>query len=80
VDECTTVIWKLANRLVPGLPFDCRVILSGYLPEDLYQRGSLGARYSLEHLTAMGLLPSMIAYDGTGRDFSAAIRAGIPAP
>jgi hypothetical protein len=78
LDNCTTVVWKLADRLVPGLPIDYRVILSGYLPEYLYERGSLGMRHSLADLTAMGLLPSDIAYDGTGAGFSAAIRAGLP--
>jgi hypothetical protein len=80
LDNCTTVVWKLADRLVPGLPIDYRVILSGYLPEYLYERGSLGTRYSLEELTGMGLLPAAVAYDGTSPGFSAAIRAGIPAP
>jgi hypothetical protein len=80
LDNCTTVVWKLADRLVPGLPIDYRVILSGYLPEYLHDRGSLGTRHSLEELTTMGLLPSDIAYDGTGPGFSAAIRAGLPAP
>jgi hypothetical protein len=80
LDNCTTVIWKLADRLLPGLPIDYRVVLSGYLPEYLHERGALGTRYSLEDLAAMGLLPSQITYDGTGAGFSAAIRAGIPAP
>jgi hypothetical protein len=80
LDNCTTVVWKLADRLVPGLPIDYRVILSGYLPEYLHERGSLGTRHSLADLTAMGLLPSDIAYDGTGAGFSAAIREGLPAP
>jgi hypothetical protein len=77
LDNCTTVIWKLADRLLPGLPIDYRVVLSGYLPEYLHERGALGTRYSLEDLTAMGLLPSEIAYDGTGRGFSSAIRDGL---
>jgi hypothetical protein len=77
LDNCTTVVWKLADRLVPGLPIDYRVILSGYLPEYLYERGALGIHNSLEDLTAQGLLPSHIAYDGTGPSFSAAIRADL---
>ena len=77
LDNCTTVVWKLADRLVPGLPIDYRVVLSGYLPEYLYDRGSLGTRNSLEDLTAMGLLPSRIIYDGSGPGFSAAIRSGL---
>jgi hypothetical protein len=77
LDNCTTVVWKLVDRLTPGLPLDYRVVLSGYLPEYLYDHGSLGTRYSLEELTAMGLLPSRVTYDGTGPGYSAAIRAGL---
>jgi hypothetical protein len=80
LDNCTTVVWKLVDRLVPGLSIDYRVVLSGYLPAYLHERGALGTRHSLEELTAMGLLPSDVAYDGTGPGFSAAIRAGLPAP
>jgi hypothetical protein len=77
LDNCTTVVWKLVDRLVPGLPLDYRVVLSGYLPEYLYEYGSLGTRYSLEELTATGLLPADVLYDGTGPGFSAAIRTGL---
>ena len=80
LDNCTTVVWKLVDRLVPGLPIDYRVVLSGYLPEYLYERGALGTGYSLKDLTSMGLLPSDIAYDGTGPGFSAAIRSTLPVP
>jgi hypothetical protein len=77
LDNCTTVVWKLADRLVPGLPIDYRVIVSGYLPEYLYDRGALGTRHTLQELTSMGLLPSQIAYDGTGPGFSTAIRSRL---
>jgi hypothetical protein len=80
LDNCTTVVWKLADRLVPGLPIDYRVIVSGYLPEYLYDRGALGTRHTLQELTSMGLLPSQIAYDGTGPGFSTAIRAPLQPP
>jgi hypothetical protein len=78
LDNCTTVIWKLVDRLVPGLPLDYRVVVSGYLPEFLHDRGVLDRRYSLEQLTEMGLLPASVGYDGTSAGFSAAIRAGLP--
>ncbi|WP_431299252.1 DUF4105 domain-containing protein [Tabrizicola sp. BL-A-41-H6] len=77
LDNCTTVIWKLADRLVPGLPIDYRVVLSGYLPEFLYDHGLLDQRFPLEKLTEMGLLPASISYDGSGRGFSSAIRAKL---
>jgi hypothetical protein len=34
-------------------------------------------RYSLEDMTAMGLLPAEVEFDGTGAAFSATIRAGL---
>jgi hypothetical protein len=80
LDNCTTVVWKLADRVVPGLPLDYRVVLSGYLPEYLYEQGSLDARFSLEELTAIGTLPGEVLHDGTGAGFSEAIRAGLPGP
>jgi hypothetical protein len=80
LDHCTAVVWKLADHLVPGLPIDPRVVLSGYLPESLHDRGTLGARHPLEEPTVRDLLPSDIACDGTGPGFSAAIRAGLHAP
>lgn len=78
LDNCTTVVWKLVDSLVPGLPIDYRVVLSGYLPEFLHDRGVLDMRYSVAQLTEMGLLPASVEYDGTGAGFSAAIRAGLP--
>jgi hypothetical protein len=80
LDNCTTVVWRLADRLTPGLPIDYRVILSGYLPGFLYDRGALDMRYTLEDLTAKGLLPASIEYDGAGTGFSAAIRSRLPRP
>lgn len=78
LDNCTTVVWKLVDRLVPGLPLDYRVVLSGYLPLYLHDRQVLSAQHSLEDLTRLGRLSSEIEHDGTGPGFSEATRAGIP--
>jgi hypothetical protein len=78
LDNCTTIVWKLADRITPGLPIDWRVVLSGYLPGYLHDRGALDPRYPLDELTRLGRLPAQVEYDGTGPGFSAAIRAGIP--
>lgn len=80
LDNCTTVVWRLADRLIPGLPIDHRVILSGYLPSFLHDHGALDTRYPLEQLTAMGLQPAVVEYDGTSRGFSAAIRSRLAPP
>jgi len=34
--NCTTVVFDLVRLLEPGFPFDYRILLSGYLPEFLY--------------------------------------------
>ena len=47
--NCITIVYQLARRIVPGLPMDYRLLLSGYLPEYLYRIGALRGR------TARGL-------------------------
>ncbi|MFD1199233.1 DUF4105 domain-containing protein [Brucella gallinifaecis] len=37
--NCTTIIFKMARLLDPGIPFDYRVLLSGYLPAYLHDHG-----------------------------------------
>ncbi len=76
--NCTTVIWELVRRIEPGLPLDWRVILSGYLDAYLYDHGALDMRLSLPELQAMSRLPSDVPLTLESRDWSAAIRAGIP--
>ena len=39
--NCITIVYQLARRIVPGLPMDYRLLLSGYLPEYLYRIGAL---------------------------------------
>lgn len=35
--NCTTVVFQLARLVEPGMPFDWRILLSGYLPGYLYE-------------------------------------------
>ncbi|MDP9811346.1 hypothetical protein J2W42_004209 [Rhizobium tibeticum] len=37
--NCTTIVFKLARLIDPGIPLDWRIIVSGYLPDYLYDRG-----------------------------------------
>ncbi|WP_421565859.1 DUF4105 domain-containing protein [Ochrobactrum sp. EDr1-4] len=37
--NCTTIIFQMARLLDPGIPFDYRVLLSGYLPGYLHDHG-----------------------------------------
>jgi hypothetical protein len=76
--NCTTIVWGLVDRLEPGLPFDRRVLLPGYLPSYLHDRGALDPRFTLAELEAMSRLPADLPASLEGRAFSAALREGIP--
>ena len=39
--NCTTLVYAMVRAIVPGLPMDYRILLSGYLPEYLYEQGGL---------------------------------------
>ncbi|MFF7057132.1 DUF4105 domain-containing protein [Achromobacter spanius] len=48
--NCTTLVYHMVNAIVPGLPLDHRLLLSGYLPEYLYEQGGLDDSVALEEL------------------------------
>lgn len=37
--NCTTVVFDLARMIDPGIPFNYKILLSGYLPDYLYDHG-----------------------------------------
>lgn len=76
--NCTTIIFEMMRRIVPGLPLDWRLLASGYLPGYLYKLGALAPGQTLEALHQAGHINAraLAAPDGAG--FSRAIRAGTP--
>ncbi len=82
--NCTTTVWLLADALGDGLPFDWRVVLSGYLPDYLYDLGRLDGARPLAELRALGELQprarAALAAGLSGPAFSRALRAGVPHP
>lgn len=46
--NCTTVIFRLARLVDPGLPFDWRVLASGYLPAYLFDLGAIDTTKPLD--------------------------------
>lgn len=48
--NCTTLVYQMVRAIVPGLPLDYRILLSGYLPEYLYDQGGLDTSVPLETL------------------------------
>ncbi len=50
--NCTTVPWKLARALSPGIPLDRDVLLSGYFPRYLYGLGVISPGVPLDEVLA----------------------------
>lgn len=82
-DNCTTEVWMLTDTLGHDKPWDRRILVSGYLPDFLYERGILDTSRPLQELRDAGhILPRArfaLARDMRGADFSDAIREGTTA-
>ena len=82
--NCTTVIYDMVKRIVPGLPWDYRLLASGYLPQYIYDLGALDTSRPFDELERRGFIDQRaLASDvnhSANDDFSRIIRRGIPAP
>lgn len=78
--NCTTVPFHLAQKLDPDLPVDWRVLVSGYLPDYLYDIGALSHQVPLSELRQRGQIETRAKAAGDSPDFSALIRVGVPGP
>jgi Domain of unknown function (DUF4105) len=76
--NCTTLVYHMMKRIVGYLPMDYRLLLSGYLPEYVYQVGGLDQHYSLSDLRALGRITDRAKKADHSDSFSADIRRGIP--
>ncbi|CAM3729117.1 DUF4105 domain-containing protein [Castellaniella denitrificans] len=77
--NCTTLVYDMVRPLVPGLPLDIRLILSGYLPEYLHGHGGLDTSLPLDVLRARADITRRAALPGSAEEFSRRIRAPEPA-
>jgi hypothetical protein len=75
--NCTTLVYHMMKRIVGHLPFDYRVVFTGYLPGYVYRVGGLDQRYPLQELRKFGRITDR-AKLSSHADFSAEIRRGIP--
>ncbi|MFC5741536.1 DUF4105 domain-containing protein [Dyella tabacisoli] len=75
--NCTTIVYRMAKQISPGLPRDIRLLLTGYLPGYLQEVGALDNRVSIEELRRRGRITDRARHTAPGDDFSKAIRAGM---
>jgi len=72
--NCTTVVFRLIRALDPGLPRDYRILLSGFLPDYVYDRQGYRTGLSREAFRAHAAISQLGLAAGDTEDFSTAIR------
>lgn len=76
--NCTTIVYELMRRVVPTLPLDYRLLLSGYLAEYAADVGGLTPGVPYATLRARGRITLRAREAGDAADFSRRIREGVP--
>jgi len=78
--NCTTMVFRIARAVEPGIPLDRRVLLSGYFPDYAYDQGVLDRSLPFSDLREKAKLSARArAADAEPSvAFSKAIRTGIP--
>ncbi|MBK3745594.1 DUF4105 domain-containing protein [Paraburkholderia aspalathi] len=70
--NCTTVVFKLARFLDPGIPFDYRILLSGFLPGYLYDHQLIATDLPLDQTIQQANINKRAV--GSREQYSARIR------
>lgn len=76
--NCTTIVFQMARRIVPGLPLDYRQLVSGYLPEYLYGLDVLQGADNVGQYRRLGRYTDRARASGIPTAFSRTIRQGVP--
>lgn len=76
--NCTSVILRLLRSIGVHLPFDWRLIVNGYLPEFIYERGAVDRSLPFEQLRAASAISEKARALGDDPEFSAKIRRSLP--
>ena len=80
LDNCTTAIW-FNTWVIPGhLPFSWKILLSGYVPEYLYESKVLATQLPFEQLQSQAHINPVAQAADKSPDFSGRIRAAIKNP
>ncbi|WP_244642226.1 Lnb N-terminal periplasmic domain-containing protein [Chelatococcus reniformis] len=78
--NCTTLVFRMAKLVEPGIPFDWRVLLSGYFPAYAYDRGALDTSLPFAELARRSRISqrAIEADDAPQPLFSELLRVDIP--
>jgi hypothetical protein len=68
----------MVRAVQPGLPLDYRILLAGYVPQFVYDRGAMAAGIPFEALRDRSHIRGKAL--STDPDFSRMIRQGVPGP
>jgi Domain of unknown function (DUF4105) len=80
LDNCTTDIWFNTLVNTGHLPFSWKILLSGYVPEYLYESNRLDTRIPFDQLQRQAHINPVAQAAGQSPDFSQRIRAALEKP
>ncbi|MBB3315666.1 hypothetical protein FHT77_001531 [Rhizobium sp. BK181] len=75
--NCTTIVFKLARLIDPGIPLDWRIIVSGYLPDYLYDHHLIRNGLPLDEVRKQAKISSRAQAAPTSSDYSKVIRSAL---
>lgn len=78
--NCSRSSIQLARHVGANLPADWRILVNGYFPDYLYERGAMNTDFSLDDLFRLGDITERANTAGLNDAYSAAIRVGVPTP
>jgi hypothetical protein len=78
--NCTTAMRQRVIHAGGKVPLSWKLLANGYLPELLYERGSIDTSRPFVELKAISRINDRARAAGAAEDFSARIRAGLPLP
>ncbi|HEU0230896.1 MAG TPA: DUF4105 domain-containing protein [Burkholderiaceae bacterium] len=76
--NCTTLVYQMMDRIVPGLPMSYQLLASGYLPEYLYRLDALAGASDLAEYRRRGRYTDRALANTDLDRFSHDIRRGVP--
>jgi hypothetical protein len=76
--NCTTAVYRMFRTNGGKFAFDWRMIVNGYLPEMIYDRGIADTSVALEELKARSRITARAQAAGLSDAYSTVIRQGVP--